>query len=149
MSEFPFADTDNLQDIQERSTWYSMFFFTIFTCPRTFTHLLPLCIWDDYLIFSIAVHVITTLLLNNTIAPIETRIWSNVNFVLLVVFMSDFITGNLYRQAVDLKSHRLINRASQPRAVRHFFRHIFRHIFRHSCLKIMKNSDNLNALHLG
>lgn len=94
---------------EERNEPY-LFPFTISTRSRTLSHL-QFSIWNYYLLFSIATHVITRLLLDQSrdvelkdkcfkyissfrdqiYPPLRIRTWLNINFILHVDFMSDFI----------------------------------------------------------
>ena len=65
-----------------------------FSLPFPATHelsdiYLQYCIWDNYLLFSVAAHVITRASLDEIYPPLEISFWLNIYFVLLVVFISD------------------------------------------------------------
>ena len=53
------------------------------------TFICSVSFWDDYLSYSIAMHVINTLLPDDRCPPEEIRIWFSISFISLVRFMLD------------------------------------------------------------
>ena len=64
-------------------------------------------IWDNYLLFSIAVVLVSRLFLDQIYLSLEIRIWLTINFVLLVGFLSDFVISISHRQALGMNLHQL------------------------------------------
>ena len=78
---------------------------------------LPFCIWDGYLLFLTATHVIARHLLNNIHQTLEIGIWLNVNFMLLFDIISDLITAIFHREVVDLNSNYPLTRNEKTNPV--------------------------------
>ena len=105
---------------------------------------LKFCIWDDYLLFSIAAHVITTLVLDEIYAPLEIKFWLNIAFVFLVDLISDSMIVVSHRKVVNLNLHRL---SSYNYKGNHLPIELTISMIPHSSLKIEANLDNPNALY--
>ena len=101
-----FVDTANSQDSKERMCYTSK---QLLPVPENSEIYLQLCIWDKNVIHLIALHVISTILLDNNFPHLESRLWLKVNFVLLVDFMSDL----LQQIPTDKWCKRLTNWVSQ------------------------------------
>ena len=66
----------------------SLFLFAIFTHSHPFRHFISsFCMWHNHLLFLTTAHVLTTLLFDNIVSPLEFRIWSNVNFMIHAGFI--------------------------------------------------------------
>ena len=77
---FSYTAIDDSQDSMKREGTIFLFLSTTSTLSRTFRQLFANCIWDDYLIFLIALHISNRL--NKIYPPLESNIWLNVDWSL-------------------------------------------------------------------
>ena len=97
LSTFSFTDTDDSQDIR-RIKWnirLPLFHFHPLTNTETFIY---------FIFFLISAHVPTSLLLNEIYAPLGISIWLNLNFTLLIYFISAVINSLLSNVRFELPS---------------------------------------------
>ena len=87
---FFFRQTIHRTAGEVRRSYYPLYHFHPLTNIQTF--ICSVSFWDDYLSYSITMHVITTLLLDDRCPPEEIRIWFSISFISLVRFMLDSIT---------------------------------------------------------
>ena len=102
LSTFSFTDTDDSQDIR-RIKWnirLPLFHFHPLTNTETFIY---------FIFFLISAHVPTSLLLDEIYAPLEISIWLNLNFSLLIYFISAVINSLLSNVRFELPSTTTLN----------------------------------------